>query len=195
MSVSRRCLRRAAAAAACAAVASFVLASGVAAQEPASGLRAELIADVEQVEAKYVALADALTAHYTWRPGEGVRSVSEVLMHVAGTNYMLPSMLGVALPDGLPGGGDMRALLGALERETDPSAVRDGLRHSFAHAKHAIAEFDESRGDESFTLFGRQTTRRAALLLFVTHMHEHLGQAIAYARTNGVVPPWSGGND
>jgi uncharacterized damage-inducible protein DinB len=29
------------------------------------------------------------------------------------------------------------------------------------------------------------------LELLATHNHEHLGQMIAYARMNGIAPPWS----
>jgi uncharacterized damage-inducible protein DinB len=47
--------------------------------------------------------------------------------------------------------------------------------------------------DDAADLFGWQATKRAALTGMVAHMHEHLGQAIAYARMNGVMPPWSAG--
>jgi uncharacterized damage-inducible protein DinB len=52
---------------------------------------------------------------------------------------------------------------------------------------------ENARLDDGTKLFGRDTTVRAAMLLYVTHMHEHLGQLVAYARSNGVVPPWSAG--
>jgi uncharacterized damage-inducible protein DinB len=40
-------------------------------------------------------------------------------------------------------------------------------------------------------LFGRDMTKLGALMLILEDQHEHLGQSIAYARSNSVVPPWS----
>jgi uncharacterized damage-inducible protein DinB len=178
--------------------AALVLASPLAAQQPsahqrahheaaaADGLRAELIQDVEAVAEKYLALADATTAHYGWRPGEGVRSLSEVLMHVAAANFMLPTMAGASLPEGMT-----MEQVRAMEEITEPAQVRRHLEHSFRHLRHAIAGTPADALDDAATLFGRETTKRAVLVLLATHAHEHLGQAIAYARVNGVVPPWS----
>jgi uncharacterized damage-inducible protein DinB len=149
---------------------------------PESGLRAELIRDLDQLEQKYVALAAAMTGHYGWRPGDGVRSVSEVFMHVAGANFMLPSMAGIDAP---------AAAAGATETEVDPARVQELLAHSFRHARHSIAHVPDAQLDDEIRMFGRPATKRALLVLLVAHMHEHLGQAIAYARVNGVTPPWS----
>lgn len=184
------------AAAAAFAVLIQVGAAPAAAQMPASapeGLRGELIADITQLEQKYLGLADALTAQYAWRPAEGVRSTSEVLMHVSAANYLIPAIIGIPAPADLPGEGDMMAAARALEQVTDPAAVRAQLVRSFDHARNAIATTSDADLDQAANLFGRETTRRAALTLLVSHMHEHLGQLIAYARSNGVTPPWSGG--
>jgi uncharacterized damage-inducible protein DinB len=156
---------------------------------PTEGIRAEMIQDLEGVEQRYLALAEAMEAHYTWRPGEGVRSTSEVFMHLAGGNFMIPAMAGVSPPEGMT-----RETVGAMQSETDPLAVREALEHSFRHLKHAIAMTPDEALDDPATLFGRETTKRAVFLLLVSHAHEHLGQSIAYARTNGVTPPWSGAN-
>jgi uncharacterized damage-inducible protein DinB len=153
---------------------------------PTEGLRAELIQDLDAVAQKYLALADATTAHYDWRPGEGVRSVGELLAHVAAGNFMIGNLAGMHLPDGMTM-DDVRAM-GQL---ADAAEIRAALEHSFRHAAHGIADTSDDALDEPVTLFGRETTRRGAYLLLVTHAHEHLGQAIAYARSNGVVPPWS----
>jgi uncharacterized damage-inducible protein DinB len=160
---------------------------------PAAGLRAELIRDVESLERKYLGLAEAMTGKYGWRPAEGVRSVGEVFMHVAGANYMLPTMCGVEPPAAF-GADDAQgamARMQEMEKVTDEAQVHQALRDAFAHARHAIAAVPDDQLDAMTKLFGRDATKRAALSLLVTHMHEHLGQAIAYARTNGVIPPWS----
>ena len=162
---------------------------------PASGLQAEFIRDIEDLEEKYLGLADAMTGKYDWRPGEGVRSVGEVFMHVAGANLFLPSMAGVQPPEAFQGLEPRQVFerLGAMEEETDEAAIKEALREGFAYAKDAVAAVSDEELDGSTDVFGQETTNRAALTLLVTHMHEHLGQAIAYARTNGVVPPWSAG--
>jgi uncharacterized damage-inducible protein DinB len=114
--------------------------------------------------------------------------VREVLTHMAAGNFLIANLAGVPLPDGMT----MEQVRG-LAQLTDPGEIREALDHSFRHAAHGIGRTPEDTLDDPVTLFGRETTRRGALLLLVTHAHEHLGQAIAYARTNGVVPPWSGG--
>ena len=163
---------------------------------PDAGLRAELIRDIEGLEQKYVALAEAMSGHYAWRPAEGVRSTGEVFSHVAGANFMLPLFVGIQPPESMRVAGmpEAMAKLQELEKVTDEGEIRESLRHSFMHMKHAIAQVPDGELDTIIQLFGSDTTKRAALVLMVNHMHEHLGQAIAYARSNGVVPPWSAGD-
>ena len=166
---------------------------------PTAGLRAELIADIGQLERKYVRLAEAMKGKYGWRPAAGVRSVGEVLAHVAGANMMLPTMAGVRSSSVMPAAPtEMRAMMDgmrALEKSTDEAAIRDALAKSFTHAKEAIAQVPDDQLDQMTKMFGRDATKRAVLTLIVTHMHEHLGQSIAYARQNGVTPPWSEGGE
>lgn len=158
---------------------------------PTEGFRAELIQDVEQLESKFLGLARALSGSYGWRPGEGVRSVGEVFGHVAGANFMIPAMAGARLPEDLAEDGMQYAR--ELERSGDEARITDALEHSFRHVRHVIAEFSDAELEETTEMFGRQATKRQVLTLTVSHMHEHLGQAIAYARVNGVTPPWSAG--
>ena len=164
---------------------------------PTAGLRAELIRDIEGLEQKYVALAEAMTGRYDWRPAEGVRSVGEVFSHIAGANFILPSIVGIEPPEGMKAATmqEMMAKMQALEATSDEAEVQERLHHSFMHIKHAVAQVPDSELETMIKLFGSDTTKRAALVLLVSHMHEHLGQSIAYARSNGVVPPWSGGGD
>ena len=168
------------------------VASPVSAQSAdVSGLRADMIADISTMESKYVGLAEAMPASaYAWSPMEGVRSVGEVFCHVAAANFGIPRFFGVEAP----------AEAAALEPkcETDDleslkAGAVDSLQKSFVFAKQAIAAVPDANLDDATKLFGRDTTKRAAMLMYVTHMHEHLGQSVAYARSNGVVPPWSAG--
>jgi uncharacterized damage-inducible protein DinB len=157
---------------------------------PAEGLRAELIQDVDAMAEKYLALFDVMAPHMDWRPGDGVRSTRELFAHVAAGNFLIANLGGVALPEGMTM-EDVRA----MGNTTDAQEIRDHLGHSFRHMAHGIAGTADESLDDPTTLFGRDTTRRGVLLLLSAHAHEHLGQAIAYARVNGVTPPWSGGGD
>jgi uncharacterized damage-inducible protein DinB len=198
MTISAMSHRRTAPTAAAVVLAALALAAPAAAQHehhgahdhvmPTEGLRAELIQDLAGVADKFLALADVMVEHYAWRPAEGVRSMGELLAHVAAGNFMIGTMGGIDLPEGMTM-ADVRE----LGQATDPARIRAGLEHSFRHLQHGIGRTADGTLDDPTTLFGRDTTRRGVLLLIATHAHEHLGQAIAYTRTNGVVPPWSAG--
>ena len=175
-----------------AATAAFAFPSLATAQEAGpTGLRGDLYADVVQLEAKYVGLAEAMPASsWDWSPMEGVRSVGDVFCHVAGANYMIPRFFGVQAPADAV---DVEQLCAAADPEARKSGTVEALRASFAFAREAIDMAADSSLDDPTKLFGRDATNRSAMLLFVTHMHEHLGQSVAYARSNGIVPPWSAG--
>ncbi len=150
-----------------------------------SGLRAEILFWIQDAETKLVQLAEAIPQEkYTWRPGEGVRSVSEVFLHVAGGNFSIPRTLGAQPPEGFAPQGFERST-------TDKAKIIEHLKNSFAHVKRAVAGVADTDLDKAVRLFGRDSTYRNVLLLLATHAHEHLGQMIAYARVNGVVPPWT----
>jgi uncharacterized damage-inducible protein DinB len=160
-------------------------ASGVA---PAAGIRKELTQELEDAERKLVGLAQATPQEkYGWRPAAGVRSVSEVFMHVAGANFMIPGFAGVKRDKGVALSRDMETTV------TDKAQVVDLLKKSFAYAKQAIGDVPDGELDAPVKLFGQASTKRGTLVLLTTHAHEHVGQSIAYARMNGIVPPWSQG--
>jgi uncharacterized damage-inducible protein DinB len=150
---------------------------------PTSGFRAEFLRQLEDAEKKLIALSEAVPQEkYSWRPAEGVRSVSEVFMHVAGGNYLIPQAIGVKAPSGV--GRD-------IEKISERAKVIDTLKGSFEHVRAALVHTSDADLEKPANLFGRQTTVRDVFFLMATHAHEHLGQAIAYARMNGVVPPWT----
>ncbi|HEX9945478.1 MAG TPA: DinB family protein [Thermoanaerobaculia bacterium] len=154
-------------------------------EKPATGVRAEILRQIDDAQKKLAALADAMPAEkYTWRPGQGVRSVGEVFAHVAGGNYFLPTFWGVKPPAGVDPRG--------FEKEGgDKAKTVENLKKSFDHARQAIQSVPDADLDKAIKLFGRDGTTREAFMLVATHAHEHLGQSIAYARMNGVTPPWS----
>ncbi|MDH5588422.1 MAG: DinB family protein [Gemmatimonadota bacterium] len=166
----------------------LVLVAGGAVASPAAGqaLKNEMVWDLEQVADKYLALAGAIpVSDYTWRPGEGVRSVGEVFMHIVSANFGIPGIMGATraeIPEGWAR-GDAEGL--------DPEAAVEALRASFDYVVAFVEGLDESQIEGEVTVFGRPTDGHGFLILLTTHLHEHLGQAIAYARVRGVVPPWS----
>jgi uncharacterized damage-inducible protein DinB len=155
----------------------------------ATGLRKELIGQLADAEQKFVALAEAIPADkYAWRPAVRVRSVREVFLHTVGANYMFPGMAGVTRKPDIALSRDMET------KVTDKAQIVDMLKKSFAHAKQGVMEVPDSRMDAPVNVFGAPSTNRGVLVLMTTHAHEHLGQSIAYARMNGIVPPWSRGS-
>ena len=129
-------------------------------------------------------LAEAIPADkYSWRPAPGVRSVSEVLMHVALGNFYLLDQAGARIPDSTP------SISPDLEKKTTAKAdVLAWLDRSEKAVRQAYPATDRSR---KLKFLGKDTTSDAVFLRILVHNHEHMGQMIAYARMNGVTPPWS----
>lgn len=152
---------------------------------PAVQYRDELVRQFEQSSRKLMMLSDAMPAEdYGWSPGEGVYPVAQVYAHVARYNYLyLTENLGIEAPADV----DWRS----LESLTDKAAVRGALLASIDHVRGAVAEMDEAELTRTVRLYGREAPAWAVLFQLVAHMNEHVGQAVAYARMNGVVPPWS----
>lgn len=154
-----------------------------------AGYRGEVLADLADAESKVVGLAEAIPeSAYDWRPMEGVRSVPEVFTHIIGMNYFFPTMLGAERPADMPEEFRDRKTAASVR---DKATLIRGLKASFAFERQVIENLPDSRLDESVTMFGRETTVRGFLLSWTADLHEHLGQLIAYARSNQVVPPWS----
>jgi uncharacterized damage-inducible protein DinB len=167
--------------------------AAAAAGAPAGGLGADLLTDLADVEKKVVGLARAIPADkYGWRPAAGVRSVSEVLMHVAADNYLLPAVMGHA-PDPSTGirGDDYKTAQAFEQRKLDRDATIAAVERSFAHLRAGLAATAPTRMGESISFFGQPWTVQRGWVATTTHLHEHLGQLIAYARSAGVVPPWT----
>ncbi len=148
--------------------------------------REEFLGQFNYSAERVVALAQAMpAATYSWQPSEGAASVVRAYMHIAHYNYMyLEDNLGLPRPAG-------------IEHETWEDGVTDKaqavelLSASMEYVRQAVKSLSDSALDESTQLYGRDVAKWAVLLQLVAHMNEHLGQEIAYARMNGIVPPWS----
>jgi uncharacterized damage-inducible protein DinB len=146
-----------------------------------TGFRAEFFANLDEVQEKIIDLAESTPAEkYSWRPGSDVRSISEVYMHIAGANYFLATYLGVPAPK------TDRDLEKTVTKKAD---VLVELQRSFDHLRAAAMQTKDL--EKKVKMFGNTTTHRGVLVTALSHLHEHLGQSIAYARMNGVTPPWS----
>jgi uncharacterized damage-inducible protein DinB len=153
---------------------------------------ADLLQDMKTVHKKLVDLANAMPADkYDWRPGEGVRSVGEVFKHVASDNYLIPALAGAKPPVETGITTNYQTASAFEARKLDKAAIVAQLDKSFDWVENQLAGTAQARLRETVNMFGNDTSVRALWVMTTTHMHEHLGQAIAYARMNGVVPPWS----
>jgi uncharacterized damage-inducible protein DinB len=137
------------------------------------------------VSQQLVALAEAIPADkYSWRPAPGVRSVSEVIMHIALANYELLSFTGPKLPPDLKSND--------LEKTVTKKAdVIDWLKRSLAAVKTARAQLKPGDLERKVKIDGKTVTVDGMYLRIIIHDNEHMGQLVAYARMNGIVPPWS----
>jgi uncharacterized damage-inducible protein DinB len=155
------------------------------AQSAATDYRDEFLAHFQRGSTKLTQLAAAMPdSAYAWSPGEGVMSVARVYMHIARYNYLyLDGSLGVPAPEGV----DWRNFESVGDKATVEAALARSIEHVTAHVA-AMSEEDLTR---MTTLYGREVPGWAVLFQLLSHMNEHVGQSIAYARMNGVVPPWS----
>jgi len=151
---------------------------------PATGIRAEILWQVNVAADKLVELAEATPAEkYNWRPAEGVRSISEVYVHVSDANYLLAQLIGMKPPKAYDEKNEKMI--------TDKAKIIPELKESMNYLRKLVNDVPDADMDKPADFFGTKTTVRGALFAFAAHMHEHLGQSIAYARSNGIVPPWT----
>jgi len=150
------------------------------AQAQPVGIQAAFAKDAGTLSGKFTGLARVMAGKYDWKPGQGVRSVGDVFNLIVTENHLLAGVL-----SGTPNTGAKPAPI------TDPEKMQEALTASYADLQKAITALSDSDLQTPVKLFGRDMTKQAALMLLLGDQHEHLGQSIAYARTNGVVPPWS----
>src|SRR5688572_25925616 len=150
-----------------------------------SAFRASLLKSFEEASSKILRLAEAIPdSGYGWRPMEGVNSVREVLVHVTETNYALAERLGSKPPAGI----DRRKVGDSMQTKAEALAATG---RSIEFMKSVLAAVPAEGLIPEVNVFGAKAPKLRVALLPVDHAHEHLGQLIAYARMNRVVPPWS----
>ena len=136
--------------------------------------------DAGALSKKFTGLAQVMAGKYDWKPGPGVRSVGDVFNLIVKENGMLAGVL-----SGTPNTGAQPTPI------ADPEKMQEALKDSYVGLQKAITGLSDKDLQTRVKLFGEDMTKQDALFLILEDQHEHLGQSIAYARTNGVVPPWS----
>jgi uncharacterized damage-inducible protein DinB len=151
---------------------------------PTSGFRAEFLGNFHFVNGKILKLAEAIPQQkYTWRPAPGVRSIAEVFLHIAQAQYLFGGNFGMKMPAGMDTAWE--------HSTTDKTKIIAALKAAFAAFDAAVAALPDGDAEKQVTLFKQSFTMRGLLLVETDHNAEHFGQMIAYARMNGVTPPWS----
>lgn len=138
---------------------------------------------------KLRSLAEAVPEEkYGWRPAEGVRSIGEAFTHAGASIYLLAGFAGAQLPGDAPKGYEATM---ALEKSASKQSVLALLDKSLAYGRELAVAAQPEMLDKAVDFFGNPIDGRTVFLVLAAHLHEHLGQEIAYARSVGVTPPWS----
>jgi uncharacterized damage-inducible protein DinB len=152
---------------------------------PSYDMKAQSLVDLDDMHKKFVRLAEAIPAEkYTWRPGDGVRSVSEVFLHVADLNFQMPPQIGAAPAPGYKNEGYEKST-------TDKAKIIEQVSESFEYVHACVEQMTNADFTKPETKFGPEANAGDIIYLIVADDHEHLGQSVAYARVNGIVPPWT----
>jgi uncharacterized damage-inducible protein DinB len=152
--------------------------------DPMDGLWQGYDGEWRHVSNQLIALAEATPADkFAWRPAPGVRSTSEVYMHIVLANFYLLSVTGPPMPPDLKEDAEKTV--------TSKPEVFAWLKRSLEAVRKAHAAETPADLARRVKVQGRDSTVDAMYLRIIIHDNEHMGQLVAYARMTGVVPPWS----
>jgi uncharacterized damage-inducible protein DinB len=152
---------------------------------PSYDMKAQSLQDLDDMHQKFYRLAQAIPADkFAWRPGEGVRSISEAFLHVADMNFQMPVTIGATPAPGYKKEGFEKST-------TDKAKVIEQLNQSFDYVHAYVDGMTNADFAKLEPKFGPQANAGDIIYIIVADDHEHLGQSVAYARVNGIVPPWT----
>jgi uncharacterized damage-inducible protein DinB len=152
---------------------------------PSYDMKGQSLQDLGVVQKKFVDLANALPADkLTWRPTADSRSFAEVFLHVSGERYQILHLMGTELPAGFDGKTYEKST-------TDRAKLVEELNKSWEYAQKAINGMTNADFAKLLPALGPQANAGDVIYILVADAHEHLGQVVAYARENGIVPPWT----
>jgi uncharacterized damage-inducible protein DinB len=162
----------------------FLAAPTLFAQKPPEGIWEGYDGEWKHVSQQLVALAEATPAEkFAWRPAAGVRSTSEVYMHIAIANFWLLSITGPKMPAELKDDSEKTIL--------EKAEVIHWLKRSLDAVKQAHAAETPKDLGRKVHVADRDATVDGMYLRIIVHANEHMGQLVAYARMTGVIPPWA----
>jgi len=154
------------------------------------GVMGDLLNDLAEVEKKVLDLANAMPdSAWEWRPTAGVRSTGEVFQHIAADNYFMPALMEIGAPKETGITSDYSTAAAWEKRAMDKKGAIAELQKSFAFLRTSMTNATDEQLAKAYGR--RKTSGRGLWIATVTHLHEHLGQLIAYARSNKITPPWS----
>jgi uncharacterized damage-inducible protein DinB len=152
---------------------------------PSYDMKGQSLADLAVVQKKFVDLANAVPADkFTWRPSVDSRSFAEVFLHVAGERYGILGLMGATPPQGY----DRKKF---EKSTTDKAQIIAELNKSWAFTQQTINGISNADFAKLLPKLGPQANEGDVVYILVADAHEHLGQLVAYARENGIVPPWT----
>jgi uncharacterized damage-inducible protein DinB len=152
---------------------------------PSYDMKGQSLVDLDTVQKKFIGLANAIPADkMTWRPSSDSRSFAEVFLHVAGERYQILGLMGTPPPAGF----DPKTY---EKSTTDRAAIVTELNKSWEFTEKAIKGMTNADFAKLLPKLGPQANAGDVIYILVADAHEHLGQAVAYARVNGIVPPWT----
>ncbi len=152
---------------------------------PSYDMKAQALLDLEAVNKKCVDLAEALPSEkLAWRPSPDTRSFAEVFLHVAGERYAILGLMGANPPAGFKPGEFEKST-------TEKDRIVEDLKVSWDFANKTINGMSNADFAKLLPKLGPQANEGDVVYILVADAHEHLGQLIAYARQNGIVPPWT----
>ncbi len=145
--------------------------------------------DIDGLREKFMALAKALPAEkHGWRPMEGTRSFRDVFAHIAAEGNTETAMFGRPLPSGSL--ADFDAEEARLMKLPDEQLVA-AMDRAMQSLSATLGGLTQAKINNPIRYYGQSTLPRVATTYTLNDLHEHLGQLVAYARTNKIVPPWS----
>jgi uncharacterized damage-inducible protein DinB len=152
---------------------------------PSYDMKGQSLQDLDDMHQKFVRLAEAIPADkFTWRPGDGVRSISEAFLHVAAMNFGMPAAIGSTPAPGYNKDGFEKST-------TDKAKIIQQLNQSFDYVHNYVDSMTNADFAKPELKFGPQANAGDIIYIIIADDHEHLGQSVVYARVNGIVPPWT----
>ena len=152
---------------------------------PSYDMKAQSLLDLDQVNKKVISLAEALPQDkFNWRPAPDARSFAEVFLHVSGERYQILNLGGVAMPASFDGKTYEKST-------TDKAKIIEELKKSEEFAQSTIGAMTNAEFAKLLPKLGPQANAGDVVYILVADAHEHMGQLVAYARENGIVPPWT----